>query len=95
MNATVDFRAQAKKNILIIPVGAVHKEKGQDYVFVKEAGRKEPIKRGVKLGITDDKNVEVLSGIDLNDKIIIKIKRYTLPKNNVGKNPFSPIGQHR
>jgi len=93
MNATVDFKAESKESILLIPVEAVQKDKGQDYVLVKQEGSKEPEKRRIKLGITDDKNFEVLSGIDANDRVIIKTKKYTLPKNATGSNPFSPMPQ--
>lgn len=89
MNATVDFIEKNKENILIIPETAVIKENDVDYVLVKESD-KEPVKKAVKLGISDDKNTEVISGITENDKIIIKAKKYSLPKNSTGANPFMP-----
>ena len=95
MNATVDFKAKSKENILLIPVEAVHKEKGQDYVLVKQEGSKTPVKRIIELGITDDKNYEVISGVDKNDTIIVKSKKYVLPTNNIGKNPFSATPARR
>ena len=93
MNTTVDFKVESKENILLIPVEAVHKDKNGDYVLVKQEGSKEPEKRSIKLGITDDKNFEVLSGISANDRIVIKTQKYTLPKNTTGSNPFSPMSQ--
>jgi len=93
MNATVDFKAEGKENALLLPVEAVQKGKTGDFVLLKQEGAKEPIKRIVKLGITDDKNVEILSGIDANDKIIIKTKKYVLPSGSVGANPFMPARQ--
>lgn len=93
MNATIDFKAESKENALLIPVNAVHKGKDASFVLLKQEGSSEAIKRAVELGLTDDKNFEVISGLDASDKIIINIKKYSLPKNNVGSNPFSPIGQ--
>ena len=90
MNATVDFIEQDKENILLIPIEAVHKEKEEAYCFVKQSDGAEPLKAVVKLGISDDKNVEVLSGISEKDRITVKSKKYNLPKNNVGRNPFMP-----
>jgi multidrug efflux pump subunit AcrA (membrane-fusion protein) len=90
MNATVDFIEQSKENALLIPVEAVHKEKEGDYVLVKQNNAKEPVKTAVTLGISDDKNVEVVSGIGENDRIVIKTKKYALPKSTVGNNPFMP-----
>jgi len=90
MNASVDFIEQGKENALLIPLEATYKENDQDYVLVKQSNSIEPLKTKVKLGISNDKNVEVLSGISENDRIIIKKKKYSLPTNNVGSNPFMP-----
>jgi macrolide-specific efflux system membrane fusion protein len=90
MNATVDFIVQGKENILIIPLETVQKEKEENFVYVKQENGKEPLKTAVKLGIPDDKNVEVISGINKNDTIIIKTKKYALPKSVTGTNPFMP-----
>ena len=90
MNATVDFIEQDRENILLIPTEAVYKEKEEAYCFVKQANGAEPLKTVVKLGISDDKNVEMLSGVTDKDRIIVKSKKYSLPRNNAGKNPFMP-----
>jgi len=91
MNASVDFMVQNKKDILIIPAEAVHKN-GKTYVLVKQSNNKEPVKTSVELGITDDKNIEVISGINENDRIIVKSKKYSLPTSGgtTGTNPFMP-----
>lgn len=90
MNASVDFIEQGKESTLLIPQEATFKENNQDYVLVKQDNGKEPLKTKVELGISNDKNVEVLSGISENDRIILKTKKYSLPTNNVGSNPFMP-----
>jgi macrolide-specific efflux system membrane fusion protein len=90
MNASVDFIQEGKVNALLIPQEAVHKEKDADFVYVKQNNGKEPLGVRVKLGISDDKNVEVLSGLNENDTIIVKTKKYALPKSTAGKNPFMP-----
>jgi macrolide-specific efflux system membrane fusion protein len=90
MNASIDFIIQGKDNAMLIPQEAAQNDKEGDYVFVKQAGSKEPSKVKVKLGISNDKNVEVLSGITEKDTIIVKTKKYSLPKNNTGSNPFMP-----
>ena len=90
MNAAVDFIEQGKDNALLIPVGAVLKEKDGDYVLVNKNNNAQPVKTAVKLGISDDKNVEVISGINENDRIIIKTRKYALPKSTTGGNPFMP-----
>ncbi len=91
MNASVDFITQEKEKILTIPVDAVYKENGQDFVLVGQANGKEPLKVRVTLGISDDKNIEVISGINEKDRLLAKTKKYALPKNNTGGNPFMPF----
>ncbi len=91
MNASIDFKTAAKENILTLPVGAVHTEKGQSYVLVNEAQSKEPVKKPVTLGITDDKKVEIVSGVDEGDTVLEQTQKYQLPqKSAAGKNPFLP-----
>ena len=90
MNASVEFILQGKDSALLIPNEAVYKEKDGDFVYLKQDNGREPKAVSVKLGISDDKNVEVLSGINENDRIIVKAKKYTLPKSTTGRNPFMP-----
>ncbi len=90
MNASVDFITQDKKNILVIPAAAVYKENGNNYVLVNRTNGKEPQKVRVELGITDDKNIEVISGVTEKDRILEKSKKYVLPKSSTTGNPFMP-----
>jgi len=89
MNVSVDFIVEDKEKILTIPVEAVNKN-GETYVLLKQPDKKEPLKARVELGITDDKNYEVISGVTENDKIIVKSKKFVLPKSATGSNPFLP-----
>ncbi|MCK9431775.1 MAG: efflux RND transporter periplasmic adaptor subunit [Candidatus Omnitrophica bacterium] len=91
MNATVDFIVQEKDGILLIPAQALHKDNGQDYVLLKQGEDKGPEKRIVQVGITDDKNYEVLSGLTAADTVIITTKKYVFPSGGTtGSNPFLP-----
>lgn len=91
MNATVNFIEKSKIDALLVPLEAVHKDKDESFVLVRKNGDKEPIKRIVKVGIADEKNVEIISGLDAQEKIIVKSKKYVLPKSdNTGSNPFMP-----
>jgi len=90
MNATVDFIEQSKDNVLLIPVDAVTRDNGQDFVLLKKGDEVKPVKVRVTLGISDDKNVEVLSGLRETDQVMIKTRKFTLPKKSTGTNPFMP-----
>jgi len=91
MNATVDFIENSKENILLLPLEAVHREKGETFVFIKQGLANSPSKRPVQLGISDDKNTEIVSGIGINDKVTIKTKKYALPQNSAANSPLTPF----
>lgn len=90
MNAAVDFIEKSKDKALLIPAELVRREKDEAYCFVKQSNGAEPVKVRLILGISDDKNVEVVSGLTMKDRILSKSKKYSLPKNTRGKNPFTP-----
>lgn len=94
MNATVNFIIENKENILIIPQEAVHKTKEGIFVLVKGSAN-QPTLVPVSLGISDDKNVEVLSGVTQNDTLIITTKKYVLPSASSTTNPFAPFGKRK
>lgn len=95
MNATVDFIEQSKEDALLVPLQAVLKGKDGAYLMVRAKGKGEAVKRPVKTGISDYKNIEIVSGLDAEDLVIVKMKKYTLPKNSAGSNPFSPFGARK
>jgi macrolide-specific efflux system membrane fusion protein len=91
MNASIDFIEQSREDALLLPLEAVTREKDADYVMVKEKATGQAVKRAVKLGASDDKNVEILFGINADDTVMFKSSKYVLPKsNNIGTNPFMP-----
>lgn len=95
MNTTVDFIEQSSKNTLLIPVNAVHKEKTGSFVYVRRNGEKKAEKIQVTIGNSDDKNTEILSGIDANDIITVKAKKYSLPTTQTDQNPLLPFRRRR
>lgn len=95
MNANVDFKEKSKENALLLPVDAVGKDKSGNFVLLEIPGEKELKKQSVTLGMSDDKNIEVLSGLTADDAVIIKSKKFSLPKNSTGTNPFMPARPRR
>ncbi len=92
MNASINFIIESKDNLLLIPLEAVQKNKEESFVMVKKEGESQPVKQAVELGISDDKSVEIVSGLSENDTVEIKSKKFVLPTSDIGKNPFSPFG---
>ena len=96
MSASVDIIEASKEDILLIPVEAVEQDKEGSFILLSQGRGKRPLKRRVALGISDESNVEVISGLGPEDKIIIKTEIY-LPAEDVtsGRNPFMPFGRKK
>jgi macrolide-specific efflux system membrane fusion protein len=92
MSASVDFIVENKENTLILPVEAVQQDKDENYVLLKQEGGNKPVKRIVKLGITEGENCEILSGVTSTDIIVVMTNQSVLPaaSSNTGSNPFMP-----
>jgi len=87
MNATIEFDIASKKDALLVPSDAVIKDKDGIFLIVREGPS--DVKKTVTIGLTDDKNTEILSGVGKNDQIVLKGKKYVIPKEP-GVNPFMP-----
>jgi macrolide-specific efflux system membrane fusion protein len=90
MNATIDFIVESRQNALLLPVSAVRPENGENYVLLSQGGSNLPVKRLVKLGITDDKNYEILSGLSSEDAVLVTTQKYVLSEASTASNPFMP-----
>jgi membrane fusion protein, macrolide-specific efflux system len=95
MNANIDIMEKDKENILLIPIDAVSSEKDGKYVFISQGAGKESKLHKVETGISDDKNIEIISGLSTKDKVLMTVQKYVPPKSKSasGSNPFTPFGQ--
>lgn len=91
MNATISFIVSGKENIMMVPLEFVNREEGKSYVWLKNPGNPNLVKERVELGLSDDKNVEILSGLSLDDTVIVKTQKLTFSKEESGSNPFMPF----
>lgn len=91
MSATVNIVEKAKDNVLTLPLGAVKKSKEGTYVLVGQGAGKKPEERKVEVGISDDKNIEIVSGLTVNDKVLIAVQKYKAGTSKTAVNPLSPI----
>ncbi len=91
MSANVDIVYKNKENILIVPLEAVERDSNGNIVYISQNGSKKPIARKVELGISDGENIEVISGLEIEDKILITMQKYLfLQDSSTGRNPFMP-----
>jgi len=91
MSATINIIEQSKENALLIPLEAVKQDEEGSFVLINSGSGKKPAIRRVQLGISDDKNVEVVSGLETQDTITIVTQNYQPSKETgSGTNPFLP-----
>jgi macrolide-specific efflux system membrane fusion protein len=91
MSANVNIIEQSKENVLMIPLEAVKQDAEGGFVLISPTSGEKPVKRRVELGISDDKNAEVISGLETTDKIVIATQNYQPSKDTgAGTNPFMP-----
>ncbi|HEY0092619.1 MAG TPA: hypothetical protein VGB43_09045, partial [Flavobacterium sp.] len=67
----VYLKSSAISDALIIPTSALVEEQGNYYVYVQTGGESFQ-KREVKLGAGDGKNVQVISGIAENERVVTR-----------------------
>jgi macrolide-specific efflux system membrane fusion protein len=91
MTATVNIIENKKDGALLIPLEAVKNNKNGSYVLLSQSPPAEPIERSIEIGISDEKNAEVVSGLSEQDEVLIAGAKY-VPIGDVKeqKNPFMP-----
>jgi len=96
MNANVDFIDKRKENVLTLPLDAVRSDSEGSYVLLSQGSGSSPVRRAVTTGLSDDKNIEIISGVTAEDTVEIRSKKFVLPKNqSAGTNPFMPQPRRR
>jgi HlyD family secretion protein len=69
MTARVTIHVGASPNAITVPLAAVKEDKGQKYIQVMVNGKIENVP--VQVGLTDDEKIEIKSGIQEGDTIIV------------------------
>ncbi|MFA5355959.1 MAG: HlyD family efflux transporter periplasmic adaptor subunit [Candidatus Omnitrophota bacterium] len=90
MNAMIDFKEDTRPDSLLLPQEAVSRDKEGSWVLLKRGNSREPEKRAVKLGNSDENNVEIIFGLDDSDTVVVKSTEYKLPTAATSTNPFMP-----
>ena len=88
MTARVTINAGESKNALLIPLAAIKEEKGQKYVQLMVNGK--PQNTPVQTGLSDDSNIEVLSGLSEGDYVVVPTaakSKATTATQNLGPPP--------
>lgn len=71
MTAVVEIHVDVLKDVISVPVQSIVQVGSKIWCFVGVSGTGEVEKRPIKLGRSNDKFVEVLSGIDAGDQVVL------------------------
>ena len=72
MTANVNFDLASKKDALILPSEALKSRRNETYVLVPDIEGK-PVKRTVRVGITDGRRVEILEGVKAGEVVLVEL----------------------
>lgn len=96
MTANVTFIVADKTEILTLPVEAVKQGDSGDYVLLPSADHsKKPRRTRVETGVTDGKKIEIVSGLDENEPVLVPSFAWPKASGGGGSSPFSPFGNRR
>ena len=89
MTARTTIQTGESKDVLVVPASAVKEEKGKKYVQAMVNGKSQNIT--VETGLSDDDNVEIISGLNAGDRVILPTVKpgsaATTSKQNQGPPP--------
>ncbi len=91
MSATVSIVEKAKEDVLTLPLAAIKRGKEGTYVVVSRGPGQKPETRKIEAGIADEKNIEIISGLTADDKVLMTIQKYKADTSKAGINPLSPM----
>lgn len=69
MTAVVEIHVDRLEDVLTVPVQAVQQEEKSTFCYVDESGRIRRVE--IEVGLTNDKFVEIKSGLNENDRVIL------------------------
>jgi macrolide-specific efflux system membrane fusion protein len=90
MSANISIVEETRENVLLLPVEAVRRDGDVNYVMILSGDRRKPVRRVIQLGISDEKNIEIESGLDEDDRVVVAIKQYSLERDRSDRSPFGP-----
>lgn len=89
MSANVDILTLDRQHVITIPSEAVIQNHKGNFVLLEKNGKKEL--QHINLGATDDKIIEITSGLSTNDKVLITTQKFIPPQNaKQSTSPFLP-----
>ena len=69
-SANADIVVREKQNVLLIPERLVTFAEGKATIEVPPPGEVEPVKKDIKVGLSDGINIEVAEGLQVKDQVV-------------------------
>ena len=91
MSANVEVVEKKREGAILIPVEAINRDQDITYVKVIKKPENTIEERVVEIGLSDEKSVEIVSGLTTEDILIVQDKIFSLKKKPTGTNPFFPF----
>lgn len=96
MSANVEIVEEIRVDVLTLPREAVKSKGKTHYVLVSGEEGAQPARRPVQTGLSDGRIVEIISGVEESDAVLITDRQYSLPEDRQsGSNPLSPFSRRR
>lgn len=93
MSANVEIISQQVENALLLPFSAVTQGPRGYVVMVQDPSTGEGFSQKVEVGLSDDENMEIVSGLSDEDVVLVEAgtsQLGSLKKKSSGVNPFMP-----
>ena len=91
MSANVEVVEKKREGAILIPVEAINRDQGKTYVKVRKKPENTVENRIVETGLSDEKSMEIVTGLTTADILIVQDQIYSLKKKPSGTNPFFPF----
>lgn len=92
MTAEVSVLEASRVNVLTLPLEAIKQDREGSYVLLDQGKEQKWRRRSIEIGIANDTDIEILSGISVTDRVVVQSATYTpATQTTAGTNPFMPI----
>lgn len=96
MSASVEILERIRDNVLLLPLEAVRYDNQGSFVLRSENSGRDFSKQRIELGIFDQNNIEILSGLKEKDKVLVPQQEMAPSSRTAsGHNPFMPSRRGR
>ena len=94
MTASVKFKIDERRGVLLLPEAAVHRDGESASVLIASPEPKAPpLNKPVHTGLSDGRQVEILTGLSEGDSVLREVVK--LPEAKAMGSPFSPSGPQK